>query len=711
MLVACREQLPASGVWRPFVGYPDSLALAVMDAVWSTGTRYAITTGVLKRYTAHRQRMGGDAAHDGLQDLLDVFESLGGIDGFIDRIGTRNRVSSHPGAALKAEAVHRAATAIRELDIDAAEEFRAAEGTELANRARTAWLAVPGQGSGISWRYLRMLLGLPDVKPDRMVVRFVASALDVDERTLAGDRVVRLVQEAAARLGVDQRALDHAIWTYQSGGQAPHASSGRAEHLKALAHAFIGAAFSVLTDQHVIPTSVFRPFVQAGRDYQGSDVMHQLEFAALESALQQAYPERFADPLKRRNAEFASSYIISFLEAAIARCASTGAFEADSPPVAEAADELIAVLDATEHTVTCCRAVSHLTVASEEPVRIGEVTVYPETDSHDLVQLTWELIPVSGQTFTANEPFFHAPPHALVVTTARGPLSSTSSGLAGRTSAVIGRFLLLSRLLHAGTHQSGWEVTGASTLISGMGSDLRTFRALEAPDRRLERVVRLSAADAPAFAALGRHLDAAVVKRDGMAATSFDTALYHFNRAHEEGDSLDRVVDLATALEAVLTGDDKGEGLSLRLRNRAAALLATPADGGTRIFNDISKLYDLRSRLVHGGSIPEKELRKIITAVCPAPDDIPLGVAIIFAVDRLRDLVRRAFLARLCLAAGPDALWPFNKSTPVDAALADDAIRARWRAHWRGQLAELGMAAAADPAVPGVDPITQYRSP
>lgn len=59
--------------------------------------------------------------------------------------------------------------------------------------------------------------------------------------------------------------------------------------------------------------------------------------------------------------------------------------------------------------------------------------------------------------------------------------------------------------------------------------------------------------------------------------------------------------------------------------------------------------------------------------------------------------MRRAFLARLCLAAGPDALWPFNKSTPVDVSLADDATRTRWRTHWRDQLAGLGMAAAADP--------------
>lgn len=466
VLAFCRERLPAPASWSPFIGYPDGLALAVIDAVWSTGTRYAITTGVLKRYTARRKQMGGDASRDGLRDLLDFIERLGGVDAFVDQIGTRNRVSTRPGAALKAEAVHQAATALRGLGVVSADEFRAAERTALAEHARDAWRTVPGQGSGISWRYLRMLVGLPDVKPDRMVVRFVASALGISEHALHRDLAARLVQEAAGRLKVDPRALDHAIWIFQRSGQAPHAGSGRAEHLKALAHDFIGAAFPVLTHQHVIPTSVFRSFVHVGRDYEGPDLLHQPEFTALESALQDAYPERFADPLKRRHAEFANGYIFSFLEATIARCAATGAFEADSAPVSKTAAELITVLDTTEHTITCCRAVSHLTVAGEDPVRIGDVTIYPETSFRDLLQRSWNLIPASPQAFTANEPFFHAPPHALLVTTAQGPCNEGPYDLGVRASAVIGQFMLLARLLHAGTHQSGWEVTGTPRAIA-----------------------------------------------------------------------------------------------------------------------------------------------------------------------------------------------------------------------------------------------------
>ncbi|MGW0211357.1 hypothetical protein ACWDZ8_38370 [Streptomyces sp. NPDC003233] len=159
-------------------------------------------------------------------------------------------------------------------------------------------------------------------------------------------------------------------------------------------------------------------------------------------------------------------------------------------------------------------------------------------------------------------------------------------------------------------------------------------------------------------------------------------------------------------------------GINTAAQFRAAATTrdearaaSTTTDTGTSIFSDISQLYDLRSRLVHGGSIPQKALGKIITSISTVPNGAMFGVALPFAVDRMRDLVRRSFLARLSLGSGTDPLWPFDKSTPVDAALADDTTGAQWRAHWRDQLASLGAASAANPARPGTDPITRRTTP
>jgi len=101
----------------------------------------------------------------------------------------------------------------------------------------------------------------------------------------------------------------------------------------------------------------------------------------------------------------------------------------------------------------------------------------------------------------------------------------------------------------------------------------------------------------------------------------------------------------------------------LRLRSRVAVLLAVNDDPARALFNDVDHLYRLRSKLVHGGQISEKELRKIIGRISTVPTEAienRFGVALGYAVDRMRDLVRRAILARLCLAAEPHPLWPFE---------------------------------------------------
>jgi hypothetical protein len=235
----------------------------------------------------------------------------------------------------------------------------------------------------------------------------------------------------------------------------------------------------------------------------------------------------------------------------------------------------------------------------------------------------------------------------------------------------------------------------------------RHFEKSAVPDVRMQRVVKLQNSDADQFEGLGTLVDAAVVKREGMVATSFDVALLNYNRSHEMGDDFERVIDLATALEAILTGSEsETEAVGHRLRTRAAALLWTDEDAGSAIHRDVSSLYGLRSKLVHGERITESDLRKRIRSVSTVGDDDPFGVAMARAVDRLRDLVRRSFLARLCLASGENPLWPFEGSTAVEAALSDDEKRRLWHETWRSRLADItGSESAANAAPRGTDPL------
>jgi len=100
--------------------------------------------------------------------------------------------------------------------------------------------------------------------------------------------------------------------------------------------------------------------------------------------------------------------------------------------------------------------------------------------------------------------------------------------------------------------------------------------------------------------------------------------------------------------------------------------------------------------LVHGAQIKEAEFRRIIARVSTVPADAAFGMAIAHAIDRIRDLVRRSILARVCLAADPDPLWPFSNTAPVDALLVEPDTRDAWQARFRERMTGIGAETALD---------------
>jgi hypothetical protein len=486
--------------------------------------------------------------------------------------------------------------------------------------------------------------------------------------------------------------------------------------LRETTQAFVACAFDALRDEFVIPTPVFHPYVRVGRDYFGDTIRAVPAYQDLESQLNDLYPHRFAEPLKRRGPEFASTYIFSFLEACIARCGRLGNqdredhFDPDNEAVSESVDELVAVLDSRSYEVVCCRFVAHLATENAAEIAFGDITVVPEVaGSAGLTARIANEIAGGWGAFNREDPRPYDPPHALLIIRERTD-DPDPHEVAERLSNKLARFLLLARLFSAGTVYPLFEVSGVATLVARMNPFLTEFRSGPSIVRR---TVWLNEQHAPAFDALGGLVEQANVKRQGMVATSFDVALRKFNAAHRQRNPFEDLVDLATALEAILTGEEReSEGLTLRLRTRAAALLAAEGDPAKDVFADVGLLYGLRSKLVHGGQIKESDLigdlGKISTMPTGEPEQI-FGVAIGRAVDRMRDLVRRAILVRLCLAAGPDPLWPFGGSTAVDAQLSDDETRGRWRGQWHKKLATLGVEEAAHPPAQAVDFLTPHE--
>ncbi len=199
-------------------GYPNSLALCIVDSVQSTMVRYPTVEKVVNNYRAYRLEHGVDPNTDSAADLAATFEQLNGHEAWAKRIGNGNRTSTHKGAPLKAYAIEAEANGMIDVGILTAEDLRiAAENPDELARVKKAWLKVPGQGPGVTWHYVQMLAGLPGIKPDRMIIRFVAKALDRPVRRVGTAFCVELLSAVADELSMTATELDHAIWNYQRG--------------------------------------------------------------------------------------------------------------------------------------------------------------------------------------------------------------------------------------------------------------------------------------------------------------------------------------------------------------------------------------------------------------------------------------------------------------------------------------------------------------
>ena len=99
-------------------------------------------------------------------------------------MGNRQRTSTTNGI-LKAEAVLHEARILEDEGVGVpGRSDRCQPGAPGPPAGR--WSTVAGQGSGVSWRAFAMLVGLPEVKPDRMIRRFAATALGRPRETAVG---------------------------------------------------------------------------------------------------------------------------------------------------------------------------------------------------------------------------------------------------------------------------------------------------------------------------------------------------------------------------------------------------------------------------------------------------------------------------------------------------------------------------------------------
>ena len=484
-----------------------------------------------------------------------------------------------------------------------------------------------------------------------------------------------------------------------------HVNDSALQRVRAAASEFIDEAFVALTRIHVLPVPWFAPHIRVGRDYDGNHLAGVASMRRLEEAMIAAFPDHFAEPPPGEYRYFPHFYTFSFLEEVVRRNASLYKYgtapDAVNPEVvSECVEELLTALSSPEFELAVCRVVSHLTTTTGHPVRIGDILVQPApTESHmhwEALRTIADVIPGSGAAASHDDLNYEKPGSVVQVNTR---VTGYTSPAIEKLTKKIDEFVSGVRLLTGATLASDIQVQGSTSRFGQIVPYMFDFRSPGFMNTLTRRIARLDESHSEPISRFLDLLQKVAVSQENKLISSLGLALTMFNRSYQFVPWFDRLVDLSTALEASLIGDgDENAGLSLRLRQRAATLLACETDSPTAIFKDIAVLYGLRSTLVHGGNLTSKSLKKKVYAISTIPKGTPLGVATEQAVDRLRDIVRRAILARISLSHRTDPLWTSKVS--VDAVLADDRRRAEWRSAWQEHMAEIGVPEAIQRALP-----------
>lgn len=470
------------------------------------------------------------------------------------------------------------------------------------------------------------------------------------------------------------------------------------ETLRRAAVEMIAEAWDALAAEHVVPCSRYRPFVQVGRDYEGVLLMGGPAFGKFAATLRALHPTWFEAPLghfPRWPADSLAFHLVDACIAELSRRRETG--EAPSDAVEVMVLGLVDYLDSADSRVGCARRVSHLMTEDRQELTLAGVTILANRQFEEIRQIA-ELIPTARSAFNGEPPHSFAPPEATLVSYATGPDPFALSADAERP---IDRLLLALRLLYGATTASIFQVTGETTSVC------RYTARVDVPPYDEHPVPVRPAVISPATVQPVERLlalyDSTEHRTPREVVHGLEMAVIKFTDSFSPRPWFEKVVDLATALEAALSGKDKAD-VTLRICTRAAHILSSDADSPQTIYSDVKALYDMRSSLVHGSVITQRELDKWLTAVSCVPQGRSPRMRIELAVDRLRDLVRRSILVRLVLNS--EGRWPLRGDPPpLDHLLTDARAAEEWRNAWHQGTADLGAPETAQPASPLCDSI------
>lgn len=176
LCIACESKLNLASAAPSPSYYYDSLPYCIIDAVFFVGVKYASTQNVVKNYCTYYGLREYNAEKDRYSDthtvsqMIEHIESVG-IEKSADVIFKNHQRTLSRSGILKADAALRFARILQKYGIETLADITT---KGIPVEAEKEILRIPGQHSGLSFRYFCILSGDDSqAKPDRHVLRFL----------------------------------------------------------------------------------------------------------------------------------------------------------------------------------------------------------------------------------------------------------------------------------------------------------------------------------------------------------------------------------------------------------------------------------------------------------------------------------------------------------------------------------------------------------
>ncbi len=220
-------------------GYPNASGLALIDAIYSANSHYGAVINVIRRV---KQELGiDDGTEFTVEDLISHLRTIvASCESHEDKeealkvfFGNRSFSTNGLPKALQVGIIGLAMLAMGKdansglfplnstADFERINQLPIDQRIKVLDRFEREFTKYRGMGPA-TYRYLMLLNGVQVVKPDRMVIRWLAKVLGRSEALISPRQAAELLEEAANTLQAQGYpfsviAGDHVIWQIESG--------------------------------------------------------------------------------------------------------------------------------------------------------------------------------------------------------------------------------------------------------------------------------------------------------------------------------------------------------------------------------------------------------------------------------------------------------------------------------------------------------------